>query len=155
MAEENYSKYCPKCGEEAKTELKTTLVHHSPHYARLDCPIHGWIMWIRNPLSPKNRTTQALRIGKKEVSQVLKFHKMDKEICFLCLRTKEQLGECEALTIDHIIELGEGGKDIIENMQVLCSACHKLKNWVRLYLNWHLNEKEGEDDTTKTASQGN
>ena len=29
--------------------------------------------------------------------------------------------------VDHVIELAAGGDDSIENLQVLCSACHKVK----------------------------
>jgi 5-methylcytosine-specific restriction endonuclease McrA len=67
------------------------------------------------------------------------------------LRNKNQLGEKETLTIDHIRELDKGGDDALYNMQVLCLACHKLKNWTRLYMNWHLKGRTKEDDT-KTVS---
>jgi 5-methylcytosine-specific restriction endonuclease McrA len=29
--------------------------------------------------------------------------------------------------VDHVIELAAGGDDSIENLQVLCSPCHKVK----------------------------
>ena len=29
--------------------------------------------------------------------------------------------------VDHVIELDEGGEDSIENLQVLCGPCHKVK----------------------------
>jgi 5-methylcytosine-specific restriction endonuclease McrA len=29
--------------------------------------------------------------------------------------------------VDHVIELAAGGEDSIENLQVLCRACHKIK----------------------------
>jgi hypothetical protein len=29
--------------------------------------------------------------------------------------------------VDHVIELASGGEDTIDNLQVLCSACHKVK----------------------------
>ena len=31
------------------------------------------------------------------------------------------------LEVDHVIELAAGGEDSIENLQVLCKACHKQK----------------------------
>lgn len=140
---------CPKC----KTNLFQTLTPHSIHYARIDCSSCGFISWARNPESPRNKGTQKLRVGKKSVQEVCTFHGFVSDtmenneeniFCFFCLRTKNQLGKCETLTVDHIQELNEGGKDVVENMQVLCSACHKLKNWCRLYMNWHL-KKEGEN----------
>jgi 5-methylcytosine-specific restriction endonuclease McrA len=29
--------------------------------------------------------------------------------------------------VDHVIELAAGGEDSIDNLQVLCNACHKVK----------------------------
>lgn len=139
---------CPKCDN----KLKITRTPHTVHYGRLDCLNCGFVGWARNPNSPKNNTTQKLRVGKKSLYEVATFHGFidgwkdeGKCFCFFCLRKKEELGKHETLTIDHIRELDKGGKDIIENMQILCSACHKLKNWCRLYCNWHF-KKEAEDN---------
>lgn len=109
------------------------------HYGRMDCKHCGrFCYWVKDPNTPINN-----RKNKKSPKEVCYFHQIkDKEICFFCLRNREQLGIKETLTVDHIQELNKGGKDILENMQVLCTACHKLKNWARLYMNWHLNKKE-------------
>jgi 5-methylcytosine-specific restriction endonuclease McrA len=141
---------CNKCN----SQLKLTLMENSIHYGRLDCPQCGFKGYARNPLSPKNNTTAKLRTGKKEIKDVCEFHNFKKELCFFCLRTRNELGNKETLTNDHIIELSEGGEDKLENMQVLCSACHKLKNWARLYLHWHLKkENKGDDTNTKTVAE--
>ena len=50
----------------------------------------------------------------------------------------DQLGVNETMTRDHIFELVDGGKDELENLQILCSACHKLKLWVKTYITTHL-----------------
>ena len=123
--------YCPKCGK----ELEFILTPNSVHYGKLVCKEHGWVKWVKNP-NKENRRTKTSKYTLKDVAE---YHGMDKPICFFCLRSKEQLGVNETLTIDHIVELQEGGKDDISNLQILCSACHKLKNWARLYVNWHLN----------------
>jgi len=151
-------KKCPKCN----SQLQQQLTPHSIHFARIDCPRCGFISWARNPDSPRNKGTQKLRIGKKSVQEVCTFHgfiddlKKDnkpKEFCFFCLRTRKQLGEFETLTVDHIQELDKGGRDVLENMQVLCSACHKLKNWARLYLYWHLHKEDKKDGDSKTITE--
>ena len=51
----------------------------------------------------------------------------------------------------HIEEIDKGGKDELGNLQIICSACHKLKNWARLYTNWHLNKEGKKDGNTKTT----
>jgi len=121
-----------KCG----LDLIFTLTPNLVHYGRLDCPKHGFIKWIKSPQTIGRNET-----SKYNITQVLYFHKIKNPICFFCLRDKNRLGIKESLTIDHIQELDKGGIDELENLQVLCSACHKLKNWARLYMNWHLSEK--------------
>ena len=132
---------CERCGSEL---VFTRTEKHSVHYGRLGCPTcDKWVKWVKNPNNEGIRTNTS----KYDINQIMKFHKFSGEpFCFLCLRNKNQLGEKETLTRDHIIELNKGGKDELGNLQILCFACHKLKNWLRLYLNWHLNKKEGENE---------
>lgn len=102
------------------------------HYGKLECPVcNKWIKWVSNPTEIRTKTS----IHKLE--KVIKFYKINEPFCFFCLREQKQLGIKETLTRDHIQELDKGGKDELENLQILCSACHKLKNWCRLYINWH------------------
>ena len=133
---------CEECGND---KLKFTETPSLIHYGRQDCKHCGRFSdWVRDPNRPTN-----IRSNKKSVKEVCDFHQIkEKEICFFCLRYREQLGAKETLTVDHIQELNKGGQDIVENMQVLCSACHKLKNWARLYMNWHLNGGVDDADTT-------
>lgn len=136
-------KNCSACNK----ELQFTLTPNNIHFGRLDCPEHGFRGWARNPDSPR---IDSKRIGNHaDISKVMVYHELKEAICFFCLRRKDELGDKETLTIDHIIELDKCGKDEVYNMQILCSACHKLKNWARLYMNWHLNEKIKEDEDGK------
>lgn len=112
------------------------------HYGKIKCKhCFRFLAWLPNPQKETVRKSKNAK-----VDQVIKFHQFDKEFCFFCLRTRNELGSKETLTVDHIDELKNSGTqgDQILNFQVLCSACHKLKNWARLYMNWHL--KRGEDD---------
>jgi len=125
-----------KCKWYGNDKLKFSLTPQLVHYGRQDCQHCGrFCSWVRNPDLPVNA-----RGNKKSPKKVCDFHGIvGDEICFFCLRERDQLGIKETLTVDHIQEIDKGGKDVIENMQVLCSACHKLKNWMRLYNNWHMN----------------
>lgn len=121
---------CKWCGND---RLIFKLRPDTPHYGEMRCShCNRFCYWAKDPENEGRR-----RNKKETVEKVCKFHNMKENICFLCLRREEQLGKNENLTIDHIIELNKSGEDIIQNMQVLCSACHKLKNWLRLYCNWH------------------
>ena len=44
--------------------------------------------------------------------------------CAICLKELNSSKDCH---VDHIVPLGSGGKDEIENLQVLCKVCHKAK----------------------------
>lgn len=146
----NYLSQITRCKYCGSVNLKFTRTPTTIHYGRLDCAHCGtFCAWAKNPDSPRG---DSKRINKKTVKEVSNFHNFDEEFCFMCLRKRDQLGVNETLTIDHIKELDKGGYDTITNMQVLCSACHKLKNWSRLYMNWHLKEGVKEDDSEEITT---
>ena len=83
----------------------------------------------------------------------MEFHKFNFPFCFMCLRKKEDLGIRETLTADHILELRDTkneDRDRVENGQILCIACHKMKLWLTTYLNEHI---KGKENDTKTTSE--
>lgn len=43
------------------------------------------------------------------------------DCCVLC-------GETKPLTRDHIVPLGQGGEDVLSNLQPLCKSCNVLKD---------------------------
>jgi len=139
----NKCKYC------SSENLVFEKVENTIHYGKLTCGYcKRFCQWVRNPNSKK---INSLRVNQKTIKEICEFHNMKEEVCFFCLRNRTQLGVMETLTIDHIMELDKGGEDQIWNMQILCSACHKLKNWCRLYINWHFNKEE--DGNTKTTTK--
>lgn len=127
------------CGEIITTKkgcgkpLKIKETPDLPHKAKILCPQCGFRGW-----QPKDKNKDKKRRGsKKKPRDVFQFHNQEEKRCFFCRRLKEELGANETFTVDHIHELDYGGKDEIENMQVLCKACHTLKNHQRLYHNRH------------------
>lgn len=71
------------------------------------------------------------------LEKILKEKGFKEPFCFFCNRIPSQLGTNEVLTIDHIFPIREGGKDEINNINVLCSSCHKLRHWCETYMNLH------------------
>ena len=125
---------CRWCGGE---NLGFKFRPDTPHYGEMICKhCNKHSHWVKNP----NKANNGMRTSKHSIKDICEFHEFKEEICFFCLRKKEELGLNEILTDDHIIELDKGGEDTIQNRQVLCSACHKLKNWARLYMNWHFKD---------------
>lgn len=126
-----------KCGEVidrkgcgAKLEIKETP--NMIHKAKVSCPECGF-----RGFQAKEKNKGKKRRSKITPKNVFEYHNHKTERCFFCRRKKDELGRNETFTVDHIHELSHGGEDEVENTQVLCTACHKLKNHQRLYHNRH------------------
>lgn len=131
MANINIGDSCDSCSG-GKLIFKETP--HGIHYGKIECALCGkWYKFVPKP----NPEGIRKKVSKLDIQQVCSFYKIKKPFCFFCLREQQQLNFNETLTRDHIQEIEKGGKDEVENLQILCSACHKLKNWMRLYNNWH------------------
>ncbi|OGW47510.1 MAG: hypothetical protein A2Y66_02480 [Nitrospirae bacterium RBG_13_41_22] len=111
---------------------KIILTPNLVHYGKEIDDEGNFIKWVSNPDNTGRRET-----SKYQNKDILIFHKFDikPDFCFFCGR--KGLGEKETFTIDHITSLSEGGKDELGNLQILCSACHKLKNWATIYMRLH------------------
>ncbi len=110
------------------------LTPESVHYAKEIDDKGNFVKWVPAP-NPEGVRKQSTKYGK---TQIIKFHNFEKYFCFFCGRTQEKLGYNETLTIDHIDPIRESNRDELENLQILCSACHKLRHWAELYTNKHL-----------------
>lgn len=131
-------KDCKNCG---CREFTTIITPEFVHYGKNICKGCGYFLgWAINPKKEGERN----KTSKYSFEKICKFYNTEKPFCFFCLRTKDELPFNETLTRDHIRELDKEGVDELWNLQLLCSACHKLKNWARLYMNWHY-KKDGVD----------
>ncbi|PNX45765.1 MAG: hypothetical protein BV457_08925 [Thermoplasmata archaeon M9B1D] len=110
-----------------------------PHYAKKICIVCGHNLgWAKKPENENKRPKN------KYVLDIAKFHNMalDKVRCFYCSRLEIQLGIREGFEVEHIVQLVDGGIDELENLQILCTACHKMKNWMITYIRNHLTENK-------------
>lgn len=64
------------------------------------------------------------RIRGRALQRIRRAALQDNPCCVLCLARGKV---AEAVQIDHIIALANGGKDTDENRQALCRACHDAK----------------------------
>lgn len=46
----------------------------------------------------------------------------------ICYRCGRFVGDYLKYEIDHIVPLAKGGRDVMENLQLLCVDCHQDKN---------------------------
>lgn len=121
-----------KCG--CGSEEFTVKYAEGPHYFSqvcFDCGKH--IKFIGKEKNHGSRTEST----EHDIDRVLAVTRQDESRCFFCSRKKEQLGERETLELDHITPVSEGGEDRPENLQVLCTACHKLRHHRETYLFKH------------------
>jgi len=123
---EKYCKYC-----DAVVGVDYISRPDTPHMAEYKCFIcnaHlGWIPKEKNETKrPKNKyTPEDLKI----------------DYCEMCLRYKPQLLKNHVLESHHVIEIQDGGKDIPENIWVLCTGCAKLVHWTRRYVTGHYDKE--------------
>jgi len=99
-----------------------------PHYGKYLCKnCNKFLGWMKKP---KNK-------GKREQTKYIP-EDFNKYSCEICGRKKHELGKHEFFAIHHKIPIKEDGKDIPENILVLCTPCHRLCHFLRKYLHHHL-----------------
>jgi len=128
---------CPRCGYPLQFRERADTIHYGELFCGF-CRQH--IRWVSRKPGGKKRTS-----SKHKIEEVAKFHSFTRIFCFFCGRDKSGLARHESLTSDHIIPQREGGEDELSNLQILCDACHTLKNWVTTYLRKH-HSPENRDD---------
>lgn len=97
------------------------------HYAEMRCPQcdrHNG--WIPKPDCDKAKRPAAHRNLVKK-SGIKK--------CQMCLRHERELVSPDCLHAHHVEEYRTGGDSGLENIWIVCSACHRLIDWTRTYLN--------------------
>lgn len=121
-----------KCGG----SLKFIATPEGPHFGKLLCCNCGkFSKWVKNPNN----------LGRRETTK--HNHIVENaRWCSFCGRTRQEIPRRQVFEPHHSIPLEEGGKDEPENIVPLCTACHKLAHWVRLYhfKHWKIMEEDEE-----------
>lgn len=113
-----------------------------PHYLEQKCTDCGKTLKFigKNKKNPNRNNTSDYNINQVSVVKRQNIYEENQK-CFFCGRTKDMLGRNETLELDHITPFNSGGEDRPENIQILCTACHKLKHHCRTYMNIHFKSK--------------
>ena len=109
---------CPLCGR----CCKVTLRPETPHYGEIRCPDHGHF-WVPKPEEAKHRK----RKGNIKLRKLIP--DCSEGFCELCLRREDflkTLNPSVSLEVHHVIECKDSGKDVAENLRILCAECHEL-----------------------------
>lgn len=111
---------CKYCGSD---NLIETELSEGPHYGREDCEdCKRFLRWLPKPDTEKAKRPAAHR------DLVQKFSDGYCEMCLIC---EDNLPPRQTFEGHHIVEYQDGGGDNRENVQILCTKCHKLVHWIR------------------------
>jgi 5-methylcytosine-specific restriction endonuclease McrA len=122
---QNQSKSCPSCGCTVFKEI----IGPQPggHHGKVVCSqCDRYIKWIPKPSDQKAPDPRA-EVSKKIVQ------KYSQGFCEICLKTETQIQLPWVLEAHHIIPVEKGGGDDADNIQICCTACHRLIHWQRNY----------------------
>lgn len=75
----------------------------------------------------KNRKYKSRKRGNGGVITVLQEKELYKFYNFTCLCCERREPEVK-MTLDHVLPISKGGKNVIENAQPLCKSCNSRKN---------------------------
>lgn len=125
---------CPRCDS---TETRVILgPHPGGHYSKILCAdCNAFKYWGKKPDSEKPKSPRA------EVSKTL-VQQYSRGFCEICLRPSVELPLPETLEGHHVIPVTEQGTDDRENIQIVCTACHRWIHHQRTYLG-HYHRKDG------------
>lgn len=112
---------CPACGSQQRQIILTPDL---PHYGKILCDCGHFLGWAPKPDSEK------VRRPAKHRNLVQKY---SAGYCELCLIAEDNLPDEQTLEAQHIIEFEDGGGHERENIQIICTKCHKLIHWLRTY----------------------
>lgn len=114
----NERRQCPSCDR----LLEVTLRPDTPHYGEIRCPDHGH-SWVPKPDEVKRQKRKKNTKLRKLMPDCYN------GFCELCLRPESSLKTLNpslSLEVHHVIECRDGGKDVTENLRLLCAECHEL-----------------------------
>jgi len=140
---EKNRKACPHCAcEFAWVRPTSTGNYAEARCANADCS--RWLFWVpkpKNENSTKRKDTKGL------------LEKFSRGFCEICLRKDYQLPRSEGLEAHHIIEKKDGGNEEKDNIQIVCTKCHKWIHHERTYLgHYHAEETFPEVDQSNLAA---
>ena len=122
-AEEIYEYTCGSCN--SKRQFRILGPHKGGHYARINCAdCGGFIKWEADPSKKK--------ISRKGQAKLV--DKFSQGYCESCLRLSDELPSPQTIEAHHIIPVEAGGGNNKDNIQIVCTPCHRLIHHQRTYL---------------------
>lgn len=99
---------------------------HGMHGGKAICSTPGCPGFVWLPKNPEDKT----RRPSAHKDLVAKY---GRGFCELCLRWKDELRPSETLMGHHLVPFVANGEASRENVWILCTACHSLIHWQRVF----------------------
>lgn len=113
---------CPKCGKRIEPEFQ--MGPFGPHWAKCTCKACRSVWFPPKPGKRKNRESRHTELVRR----------FGRGFCELCGILQARLPAGEAFEGHHVDEYHLDGEPTRENTWILCTACHRLVHWRRIYL---------------------
>lgn len=119
---------CRFCGSDRAKRIYGP--HPGGHYAKIEClDCQRFLKWEGKPENKPN----------KRKNQAKLLDRYSKGFCEICLRPVEHIPFPQVLEAHHIIQVEDGGGDERENIQIVCTPCHKWIHHQRTYYGHYVN----------------
>lgn len=133
---------CPHCMSQSSKRIYGP--HRGGHYAKIVCSnCDRFIKWEPQP---KPETS-----GKKRKNQKELLAQHSQGFCEICLRRSHEIPSPQTLEVHHIVEVQNGGTDDSNNLQIVCTQCHKWIHHQRVYLGHYRTSTTPEPDAERQS----
>ena len=121
FVEQRHCRFC-----RSMTEHLVEAWNHGMHGHKAICTTPGCSGFAWLPKDHENPT-------RRPASHRGLLAKYDRGFCELCLRTRSELRPSDTLMAHHVREFQDEGEPTRENVWIVCTACHALIHWQRIY----------------------
>jgi len=116
----DFTEPCPQCNKRLGLRI---LEPSGPHAGRYVCICGHFRGWVARPASRNRPAAHRDLVAKHGNGR-----------CQLCDRHVDDLPPGQVLEAHHVNEYARGGPPTAENVWIICTACHRLIEWVRSYI---------------------
>lgn len=115
---------CRPCSTCGSTKRRIELTPDLLHYGKEVCGNGHHLRWVPTPGKEKAHRPAAHKDLVRKYSL---------GYCEICLIAEDHLPPRQTLEAHHIIEHQDGGGELRENIQIVCTKCHRLIHWNRTH----------------------
>lgn len=120
-----YCSYCGRVAHRCQCDIENSQLHQ--FFARNSHVKDYYPQWMEAPykrgVPPQIKRKERYQLRKHYQAWYQQIVARDGEQCLHCGASAEDT----KLVLDHIISIAKGGKSELDNLQILCAECNRLK----------------------------